>query len=110
MIGNSLIHHKQRERFFLLYNLYRKSQGNSDTSMDMRRFSEEEGMNFKSFKSAYDYLWSEEMIRPRPTLDHQQEGSQYHAAMTTKGIKAVEDVFKFQTEETEYFPSYLSMM
>ena len=104
----NLVQHKKTERFILLYALYRKANGNADFTYNLRDLASEEGLGYRSFKSAFDYLAQEEFLRLRTSSDSADYF--FHASITEWGIRAVEKVFDNETQPTEYFPPYREMM
>jgi predicted transcriptional regulator len=105
---NSLVHFKKTERFLLLYALYKKSNANTDFTFNLRDLALEEGLGYKTFKSVFDYLCSEGLLRIRMQSDNREYF--YHATITERGINAVEEVFQDETQPTDYFPAYREMM
>jgi hypothetical protein len=102
------VHHRKVERFMLLYSVYKKSMSSTDYVIDMKEVSYQEGIGYKPFKSAFDYLCNEGLLRPR-VLNESNE-SFYYAAITNEGINAIEDVFREDIKESRYFPAYRKMM
>ena len=104
----SIVHYKRTERFMLLYALYRKSNASLDFGYNLRDLATEEGLGYKVFKSAFDYLSSEKLIKPKSQSDSFEYF--FFAGITDKGINAVEDVFREESKDTFYFPAYSEMM
>ncbi|MEM1137928.1 MAG: hypothetical protein AAGI07_18985 [Bacteroidota bacterium] len=103
-----IVHYKKTERFMLLYALYRKSNASTDYASNLRDLASEEGLGYKIFKSAFDHLCSEQLIRPKAQSDAREYF--FYAGITEKGINAVEEVFRDENKDTKYFPPYREMM
>lgn len=99
-----VIFEKQSHRFFMLFELYKRSKANIDYAEDMQMLAFNQGQGMKSFYPAWKYLQVEQLIRVRPGREN------YYASITHKGIKAIEEVFRDENRYTEYFPSYREMM
>lgn len=108
MRSNSLVHQKQSERFNLLYSLYRRSNSNSDYVCNFRELAQEEGFNYKMFKSAFDYLCHHRLVGIRTRFDERDHN--FYCYITEEGIRAIENVFRNENETTYYFPAYRQMM
>lgn len=104
----NLIHHKKTERFILLYALYRKSEGNMGHPHNLRDVASEEGLGYRSFRSAFDFLCRERLIHLRAASESQDHF--YFASLTEHGLKAVESVFDDESQKSDYFPPYREMM
>ncbi len=102
-----IINLKKTERFLLLYALYKKSNASTDYSSNLLEMGMQEGLGYKTFKSAFDYLSAEQLIRLRSQSDNREYF--YYASITEKGIKAIEEVFDDETRSTSYFPAYREM-
>ena len=103
-----IVHYKRTERFMLLYALYRKGNASMDFGYNLRDLASEEGLGYKVFKSAFDYLCGEGLVRPRAQSDSHDYF--FYAGITDKGINAVEEVFRDESKDTYYFPAYRDMM
>ncbi|MGB0524933.1 MAG: hypothetical protein ACPGJS_18315 [Flammeovirgaceae bacterium] len=104
----ALITHRQTERFTLLYALYRKSDGMPRQASNLRAMAFNEGISIRSFKSCFDYLCQEELIKMHSNYEAPLES--YFASLTELGITVIEEVFKDENHATEYFPAYREMM
>lgn len=104
----SMIQHKKTERFMLLYSLYRKSNASSDFATNLRDMAANEGLGYRSFKSAFDYLSKEGLIKMRTNSDDPEHF--YYASITEDGIDAIEEAFRDENVETAYFPPFREMM
>ena len=104
----SLIHQRQTERFSLLYSLYRRTNGMSKHAVNLRDLAHNEGIGMRSFKSCFDYLCEEGFIRLHASSENPMDS--YFGSLTEYGLSAVEEVFKDESMETEYFPSFREMM
>ncbi len=102
------VHHRKVERFMLLYAIYKKSMSSTDYVVDMREIAHQEGIGYKPFKAAFDYLCTQQLLRPRVLNDNHD--SFYYASITNEGINAIEDVFREENRESMYFPPYRKMM
>ncbi|MEM6297700.1 MAG: hypothetical protein AAF740_03325 [Bacteroidota bacterium] len=100
---------KKTERFLMLYGMYRKASGNPYHMSNAREMATQEGMSYRSFKSAFDYLCREKLIRPE-TYSLDSSEYYYQACLTDEGIRAVEAVFEDENRSTKYFPPYRRMM
>lgn len=98
-----LIFEKQRNRFLILFELYKQSDANIDVVTNIQALAQNQGMSFKSFTTAWKYLQMEDLIKIRPG------NNDYLANITHKGIKAIEEVFQDELERTYYFPAYREM-
>lgn len=100
-----IVFEKQSHRFYMLFELYKRSKANIDYADDIQALAYNHGMSFKSFFPAWKYLQIEGLIKIKP-------GSResYYASITHKGIKAIEQVFWDEHKRTEYFPPYWEMM
>jgi predicted transcriptional regulator len=104
----SLIKQRKSERFMLLYALYRKSAASSDYATNLRDLANNDGMSYKSFKAAFDYLAKEGLVKMRTNSDDPEFF--YHGCITDEGINAIEEAFRDESMETAYFPSFREMM
>lgn len=98
------IFEKQTNRFFMLFELYKKSNTNIDYAEDLQMLAYNQGMGMKSFFPAWKYLQMEGLIKVRPGREN------YYASITHKGIKAIEEVFTDEGVHTYYFPPYREMI
>jgi len=103
----SIVNFKKTERFLLLYALYKKSNANCDYGYNLMELGLQEGLGHKTFKSAFDYLVAERLVKLRAQTDNRDYF--YFASLTEKGINAVEEVFNDETQSTRYFPAYREM-
>ena len=104
----TLIQQRQTERFTVLYALYRRSNGVSRHASNLRELAYNEGISIQAFKSCFDFLCREELIRMHGSFEQPMES--YFASLTEYGLQAIEEVFKDENQATEYFPSYREMM
>ena len=104
----ALIYQRKTERFTLLYALYRKTNGRSRQAINLMDLANHEGIGMNSFRSCFDYLSEEGLIRIHASFDN-PFGS-YYASLTEYGLAVVEEVFKDEADETDYFPSFREMM
>ncbi len=103
-----LIKQRKSERFTLLYMLYRKSSASSDYATNLRDLANNEGMGYKSFKAAFDYLTKEGLVKMRTNSDDPEHF--YYGCITDDGIHAIEETFRDENMETTYFPPFREMM
>ncbi len=66
-------------------------------------------MNYRAFKSAFDYLCREKLISPE-TYSLDSAEYYYQASLTDEGVRAIEWVFDDENQDTKYFPAYRRMM
>lgn len=99
-----IVFEKQSHRFFMLFELYKRSNANIDFAEDLQMLAYNQGMGHRSFFPAWKYLQIEGLIRVRHGRDN------YYASITHKGIKAIEEVFEDESEYSKYFPPYREMM
>lgn len=104
----SLIQHRKTERFLLLYALYRKSNGTTQQSFNLREMAFSEGIGLRAFKACFDFLSQEQLIRPQ--MSGEQPFDFYRASISDAGLMVIEEVFRDEMQETPYFPSYREMM
>ena len=107
-----LIFDKQTERFNLLFAIYKRSNANPEMSFNMRDLASQHGLGYHAFRSAYEYLISEELMKPRYYTggSGDAQDSHFYASITTKGMNAIEEVFKNPHEDSTYFPAHNRMM
>ena len=104
----ALIHQRRTERFTLIYALYRKTNGMSKQAVNLRDLAHNEGLGMRSFKSCFDYLCEEGFVKMHTSSENPLES--YYASLTEYGIAVVEEVFKDESLDTDYFPSFREMM
>ena len=75
---------------------------------NLRDLASQEGLGFRAFKSVYDYLSRENLIRIQSLGENPMDS--YYASLTESGLFAIEEVFRDENLETAYFPSYREMM
>lgn len=90
-------------RFTLLFSLYITVNGYYEIVKDLSMLAEHNGLGPKVFKAAFIYLREERLIIPK------EGDNEYLAALSHKGIKAVEEVFTDVNIPTYYFPAYRDM-
>lgn len=98
---NTLITQKQSERFMLLNAMYKKCDANTNSVCDARELSQECGLNFNQFKSAFDFLAAHKLIEPYAYNEH--DHYLFRARMRQKGIYTLEEAFRKEDEPTEFF-------
>lgn len=99
----TIVKDNKSNRFVLLFALYIAANADYDHALNTETLAESRGLSGKDFKKSYKYLCEEEFIVPK------DGGSAYHARLTHKGIKALEEVFLDEYEPTYYFPAYRDM-
>ncbi|MGF1532452.1 MAG: hypothetical protein ACFCUI_02015 [Bernardetiaceae bacterium] len=102
----NIVDENKRHRFTLLFSLYIASEADYDHAMNLEMLGQNRGLRGKDLKKSYNYLKEEGFITPKemgPDL-------RYHASITHKGVKAVEEVFRNEYEPTYYFPPYREMI
>ena len=104
----SLIHQRKTERFSLLYALYRRTNGMSKQAANLRDLAHNEGIGMRSFKSCFDYLCEEGLVKIHPSSENPMNS--YFASLTEYGLAVVEEVFKDESLDTDHFPSFREMM
>ena len=104
----ALIHQRRTERFTLLYSLYRRTNGMSKHAVNLRDLAHNEGLGMRSFKSCFNYLCEEGCIRMHANSENPLDS--YYASLTEHELGVVEEVFKDENIETDFFPSFREMM
>ena len=99
----NVIHDNKTMRFTLLFSLYITVNGRYEMAKDISVLADHNGISSRDFQSIFRYLQEEELIEPR------KGENEYHAGLTHKGLKAVEEVFFDVNQKTYYFPSYAEM-
>lgn len=107
----NIIIENQTYRFQILFEIYKKSNTDIDFATDLQELAMNLGVGNRAFQSSYKYLYMQDLISMRPNMDNNGGGgSNYYASITHKGVKAVEEVFRFPEKASEYFPPYREMM
>lgn len=108
----NFINENQMYRFQILWELYKQTNADIDQAYDLRELSNQIGIGNRSFQAAYKYLYMQDLISMRPASEGNggNMSSNYMASITHRGIKAVEEAFRFANKATEYFPAYREMM
>jgi|GEM_PF-1246175 predicted transcriptional regulator len=104
----NFIYENQTNRFQILFEIYKRSNADIDYVMDLQELASNIGVGMRAFQSAFKYLYMQDLI----SMKHQSsQGNMngYPTSITHKGIKALEKVFREETESTEYFPAYREM-
>ncbi|MEM6297701.1 MAG: hypothetical protein AAF740_03330 [Bacteroidota bacterium] len=96
----------KRNRFVLLFTLYIASEADYDHSMNLENLAGNRGLRGKDFKKTFGYLKEEGFV----TAKDNGPDLKYHACITHKGVKALEEVFLDEYEPTYYFPPYREMI
>lgn len=98
-------------RFQLLMEMYQTSHSDIDYVSNIQELASNVGMNNKAFQAAHKFLYMHELIRMQPSMANGGGSNhQYRASITHRGLKAVEEAFKFPNKPTEFFPPYREMM
>lgn len=88
------------KRFQLLFAIYIASDADYEYSLNVMQIGEQRGFSDRETQKIFKYLLEEKFIELR------DGGGEYQAAITHKGVKAVEEVFIDQQKSTYYFPAY----
>ncbi len=100
----NVIFDNQVNRFTTLFALYISSGGSCEVAKNIQNLADYNGIVSREFRKVFSYLVEEELIKR-----HGDEEEGFHASLTHKGIKAIEEVFINPMEKTYYFPPYSEM-
>ncbi len=99
----NIVNVNKAKRFSVLFSLYIAAEADYEHAMNLQVLGENRGLSEREVKRIFQYLREEGFIKER------DGGSEYHAALTHKGVKSVEEVFLDFNRQTYYFPPYAMM-
>lgn len=104
----NFIYENQANRFHILFEIYKRSNADIDYVMDLQELASNIGVGMRAFQSAFKYLYMQDLISMKHSNSYGNMNA-YPTSITHKGIKAVEKVFRDETQSTDYFPAYREM-
>jgi hypothetical protein len=99
-----IIEQNKTNRFTLLFAIYIASNADYDYAVNLEMLAQGKGLSGRDLRKAFKYFCEENFIMPK------DGGGEFHACITHKGIKTLEEVFLNEYISTYYFPSYREML
>jgi hypothetical protein len=100
----NIINDQKTNRFLILFSLYIASNADYEHAINLELLAQNRGLGNAALRKIFRYLVEERFIEPR-----EEGGTEFHAVLTHKGVKAVEEVFLDNQKQTYYFPAYKEM-
>lgn len=99
----NIVNVNKAKRFSVLFSLYIASEADYEHALNLETLGENRGLSAREVRRIFQYLQEEGFIREK------DGGGDFHASLTHKGIKSVEEVFLDLNRQTYYFPAYSIM-
>jgi len=99
----NIVNVNKAKRFSVLFSLYIATEADYDHALNVGIIGENRGLSAREVRRIFQYLHEEGFIKEK------DGGSDFHASLTHKGVKSVEEVFLDLNRQTYYFPAYAIM-
>jgi predicted transcriptional regulator len=100
----NIVNDQKTSRFLVLFSLYIASNADYEHAINLETLAQNRGLDAADLRKVFRYLVEERFIEPRD-----EGGTEFHAVLTHKGVKVVEEVFLDNQKSTYYFPAYKEM-